>query len=97
MGPGVPEGRRESIFEMFVSSRPGGSGLGLFLARTAVERCGGSIRAANRAEGGTCFTIRLPLAKKKATREDGAAPGVRDSAQAGPGAGEGRSDSHGQG
>lgn len=65
-GPGVPEAEQKRIFDMFVSSRPGGTGLGLFLARTAVERCGGSIRVTNRPEGGACFRITLPLVESQA-------------------------------
>jgi two-component system sensor histidine kinase HydH len=64
-GPGVPESQQKQIFDMFVSSRPGGTGLGLFLARTAVERCGGTIRVTNRPEGGACFRIDLPLAEER--------------------------------
>lgn len=60
-GPGVPPEDRERIFDMFESSRPGGVGLGLFLARTAVERCGGKISVSDAAGGGACFRITLPL------------------------------------
>lgn len=60
-GVGVPESEHKSIFEMFVSSRPGGTGLGLFLARMAIERCGGSITVFNRDGGGADFRIVLPL------------------------------------
>ena len=63
-GPGVPESEKERIFEMFVTNRAGGSGLGLALARTAVENSGGRIGVANRPEGGACFRIVLPLARK---------------------------------
>jgi signal transduction histidine kinase len=62
-GPGIPESQQKSIFDMFVTTRPGGTGLGLFLAKTAVERCGGTIRVSNRPEGGACFRIALPLAE----------------------------------
>lgn len=41
----------------------GGSGLGLAIARQLIEAQGGSLRASNRAEGGACFRIGLPLAK----------------------------------
>jgi signal transduction histidine kinase len=68
-GPGVPESEQKRIFDMFVSSRPGGTGLGLFLARTAVERCGGSIRVTNRPEGGACFRIVLPVVESEAAPE----------------------------
>jgi signal transduction histidine kinase len=64
-GIGVPESERANIFEMFVSSRPGGTGLGLFLARMAIERCGGSIAVFNRDGGGADFRIILPMAKGK--------------------------------
>ena len=61
-GPGISAGDMERIFEMFVTNRAGGTGLGLHLARAAVENSGGSITAANRPEGGARFTIRLPKA-----------------------------------
>lgn len=61
-GPGIEDGEKEHIFEMFVSGRPDGTGLGLFLAKAAVENCGGSIVAANTAGGGARFTMRIPLA-----------------------------------
>jgi signal transduction histidine kinase len=62
-GPGISRLARKRIFEMFFSTRPGGTGLGLFLARAAVERSGGTIEAWNRPEGGACFRIRLPRAE----------------------------------
>jgi len=61
-GPGLPNSELTRIFEMFVSNRSGGTGLGLHLAKAAVENSGGSISAANRPEGGALFTIRLPKA-----------------------------------
>jgi signal transduction histidine kinase len=59
-GPGVPPHDRERIFDMFVSSRPEGTGLGLFLARTALRKCGGDIIARPREGGGSIFRITLP-------------------------------------
>lgn len=59
-GPGVPPHDRERIFDMFVSSRPEGTGLGLFLARTALRKCGGDIIARPREDGGSIFRITLP-------------------------------------
>ena len=37
-GPGIAPRERDRVFKMCVSSRPGGTGLGLFLAKAAVER-----------------------------------------------------------
>lgn len=62
-GEGVPESERENIFEMFVSTRPGGTGLGLFLTRMAIERSNGSIAVHPRDGGGSDFRIILPQYK----------------------------------
>ncbi len=70
-GPGIPAGERKRIFDLFVSSRPGGTGLGLFLARTGIAKCGGTITADNRPEGGACFRIELPLARASMIIEPG--------------------------
>ncbi|MBI4754179.1 MAG: HAMP domain-containing protein [Betaproteobacteria bacterium] len=64
-GPGVPARMLERIFEPFVrvgearDRQSGGFGLGLAIARRAIRRHGGSIAAANRAEGGLEVTIRV--------------------------------------
>lgn len=60
-GPGIESSQLNRIFEMFVTGRPDGTGLGLYLAKAAVENSGGTIAAANRPQGGARFTIRLPL------------------------------------
>jgi two-component system sensor histidine kinase RegB len=53
----------EHVGEPFFTTKPPGSGmgLGLFLARSTLERCGGTLRLANRAEGGAVCRIHLPL------------------------------------
>jgi signal transduction histidine kinase len=64
-GPGIPEGDLERIFARFERASPvrhyGGLGLGLYVARQVVEVQGGTIAARNMADGGACFTIRLPI------------------------------------
>lgn len=60
-GPGIPELKRQKVFELFVSSKPGGFGLGLPLARTAIQSFGGAIGITDAPGGGAVFTILLPL------------------------------------
>lgn len=58
-GPGIAPQDRQRVFEMFVTSRPEGTGLGLFLARTAIRKCGGEITALGRDGGGTLIHMVL--------------------------------------
>jgi signal transduction histidine kinase len=65
-GPGVPLALRERIFEPFyrrpgASEKDGGVGLGLALVKSIAQRHGGSVLCSNRPEGGSCFSLRLPL------------------------------------
>jgi signal transduction histidine kinase len=64
-GPGIPEADRTRIFEMFYTGRPGGTGLGLFIARTAIENSGGSIQVDNGPQGGAVFRVALPLGDRR--------------------------------
>ena len=59
-GPGVPEAIRERIFYPLVSGRDGGSGLGLTLAQTFVQRHDGLIECDSHS-GCTDFRIFIPL------------------------------------
>jgi two-component system OmpR family sensor kinase len=63
-GPGVPESDLQAIFEPFFCGggvKTAGFGLGLAIARRAIETHGGSIRALNRPEGGLQVEIVLPV------------------------------------
>ncbi|KOG30457.1 sensor histidine kinase [Streptomyces resistomycificus] len=64
-GPGIPEDVLPHVFDRFYkasASRPRseGSGLGLSIALENAHIHGGEITAANSAEGGAVFTLRLP-------------------------------------
>ena len=63
LGPGIPEEKLKEIFEPFFTSKPGGMGMGLSIARTIIEAHHGLIRAKNRDHGGASFRIRLPLVR----------------------------------
>jgi two-component system, OmpR family, sensor kinase len=67
-GEGVPEADLEEIFAPFVRGAKAdaspGYGLGLAIARRIVEAHGGTVDAANRAEGGLTVTMRLPVGER---------------------------------
>ncbi len=59
-GPGVPEAIRDEIFFPMVTGRAEGSGLGLSIAQSVINRHGGLIQFDSR-PGRTVFSIFLPL------------------------------------
>jgi signal transduction histidine kinase len=61
-GCGLPADLGDRIFEPFVSTKEGGTGLGLPICKRIIEEHGGELAAQNRAGGGAVFTIRLPVA-----------------------------------
>jgi signal transduction histidine kinase len=60
-GPGPPAALEGKLFDPFVTGKPEGIGLGLAVARHAVERHGGDI-SWRRGDGRTIFRIVLPAA-----------------------------------
>ena len=64
-GPGVPEPEMASIFQPFFRAATAegteGHGVGLAIARSVVGAHGGSIRAANREQGGLSIEVVLPI------------------------------------
>lgn len=63
-GSGVPDDIVSRLFEMHATSKRDGTGIGLHVARTAVEAAGGSLRLVDTGPEGTTFEILLPEARE---------------------------------
>lgn len=61
-GPGIPEAMMPRLFEPFLTTKPGGLGLGLAISRGIAERFRGELTAENHPEGGALFRLTLPTA-----------------------------------
>lgn len=61
-GVGIPEEGRERIFNLYYTTRKGGTGIGLAQAFRAVQLHGGSITFHSTVGVGTTFEITLPSA-----------------------------------
>jgi nitrogen fixation/metabolism regulation signal transduction histidine kinase len=58
-GNGLPE--QHNIGEPFVTTKPHGQGLGIYLSRTVIEGLGGTMSIANREQRGAVVHIRIPV------------------------------------
>lgn len=59
-GHGIEAGQEANIFELLVTNKKTGSGIGLWLSKNIVNKHGGDIRAHNNQDGGACFVIEMP-------------------------------------
>lgn len=65
-GPGIPEADRQHLFDPFFTTKTGeGTGLGLWVSLSLVQRYGGQIEVECPPEGGSVFTVWLPVDKDK--------------------------------
>lgn len=60
-GPGFDPLTRDTLFRPGITSKPSGSGFGLFLARRLVEAGGGRLTVAPGGHGGGLVSVRLPV------------------------------------
>jgi two-component system nitrogen regulation sensor histidine kinase GlnL len=60
-GPGIPEHLRPTLFDPFVTTKPGGKGLGLALVAKIVDDLGGMVNFASEPRR-TVFSVTLPVA-----------------------------------
>ena len=64
-----PDFVRNRLFKPFVSTKPGGFGIGAFEARELVRAMQGGLDVESREGMGSRFVIRLPLAEAAGLRE----------------------------
>ena len=61
-GPGIPEDIREKIFDLYFTTKSGGSGIGLAMTYRVLQLHHGSVEVQSRQGRGTEFLMRIPLA-----------------------------------
>ena len=64
-GPGIPENMQKKIFDPFFTTKSSGkgTGLGLWISYTIIEKLGGSLSLRSHAGQGAEFTITLPIVR----------------------------------
>ena len=60
-GPGIPPDELDRLFEPFFTTKPRGTGLGLTIAYSLVDRHGGYIDATSNVGEGTVFAVNIPI------------------------------------
>ena len=64
-GPGIPKPNLDKVFFPFFTTKDGHEGLGLYVAKTAIESNFGVIYVAQEKGGGTSIRIALPLSNER--------------------------------
>lgn len=59
-GVGIPAARLGHIFEPLQTTKPGGTGLGLYIVQEVVHAHGGRVTVDSIVDQGTTFTLTLP-------------------------------------
>jgi signal transduction histidine kinase len=70
-GSGIPDDIRDKIFDLYFTTKKGGSGIGLAMTYRIVQLHNGSIEVQSGATTGTTFTLRLPLIPAQDTKTRG--------------------------
>jgi signal transduction histidine kinase len=60
-GPGIAPDVGKRLFEQFFTTKPQGTGLGLYISRQIIEEHGGTLRWESAPGAGTIFTASLPI------------------------------------
>jgi signal transduction histidine kinase len=67
-GPGIPREIREKIFDLYFTTKSGGSGIGLAMTYRILQLHYGSVEVQSSSEDGTEFLLRIPIATAKGHR-----------------------------
>jgi two-component system sensor kinase FixL len=67
-GPGLAPAVADRLFQPFVTTKPGGLGIGLSICRSIVDAHGGKLWARDNPGGGMIFHVRLPTAEANGER-----------------------------
>ena len=65
-GPGIGEDIAAQLFTPFVTSKPGGMGIGLAISKRIIEAHDGDIAVHHNEHGGATFRFTLPLTNQEA-------------------------------
>ena len=60
-GPGIPEENIDQVFDPLFTTKPEGTGLGLFICLNITQKLGGSISVRSKPKRGASFVIQLPF------------------------------------
>jgi signal transduction histidine kinase len=64
-GPGIPESVRSKMFQLYFTTKQGGSGIGLAVAFRSLQLHGGDLRVETEVGKGTSFELILPVLQKE--------------------------------
>jgi two-component system, LuxR family, sensor kinase FixL len=70
-GTGVPEEVAAQLFKPFVTSKPGGMGIGLSISKRIIEAHGGELTMQHNEAGGATFRFTLPAVKEQEVQDGG--------------------------
>jgi signal transduction histidine kinase len=66
-GPGIPAREISEVFQPFVTTKPGGLGMGLAICKSILDAHGGSISVESGVPRGCRFSFILPLKQRRAS------------------------------
>ena len=71
-GPGIPDQVRNKLFDPFFTTKPKGegTGLGLYVTHSIIDKHGGTVKVSNQESGGAVFQLRFPALDETAVPED---------------------------